>query len=150
MLAYALSASGWLALILVGATTALPYLLRPTRLSHMLGFPRRNGPHAAQMRPHVLFGFLILAFGLIHASAAMALPAPVLLRMNQTGLVLATLSFALVITQVMLGHQLLRTRLGTERLALRRWHFWSMGALLAAALAHVALNSALLHAALGL
>ena len=150
MLAYALSTSGWLALVFVCATIVLPYLLRPTRLSRMLGFSRRAGSLAAQFRPHVIFGFVILALALIHASAAMALPAPVLLRMNQTGLVLATVSLGLVIAQVVLGWQLLGARLGIGRMALRRWHLWSMGALVVVTLAHVVLNSALLHAALRL
>jgi hypothetical protein len=88
--------------------------------------------------------------GLIHASAAMELPSRVLLRMNQSGLVLATLSLGLIFAQVIVGWRLLQRGLGQKRAGLRRWHFWSMGALLAITLGHVALNSALLHAALRL
>jgi hypothetical protein len=147
MLAYALSTSGWLALVLVAATTALPYLLRPTRLSHALGIERRAGPLTLQFRPHVVFGLLILGLGLFHASVAMELPSGALLRMDQTGLVLATLSLGFIFVQVMLGWQLLQRGLGHKRVERRRWHFWSMGVLVAVTLGQIVLNSALLHAA---
>lgn len=147
MLAYALSASGWLALVLVAATTVLPYVLRPTRTGRAFGFQPRTGPLASQLRPHIIFGALILALAMIHASAAMALPSGVLLRLNQTGLVLATAALGLIALQVVFGIQLLQRGLGVRRAPLRRWHFWSMGALVADTVAHVVLNSALLHAA---
>ena len=150
MLAYILSASGWLALVLTLATTVLPYLLQPTALNRALGLGFPSGPLALRMRPHVIIGALILALGLIHASAAMALPSGVLVRLDQTGLMLATAALGLIVLQAVFGVQLLQRRLGAQRAPLRRWHLWSMAALLAATLAHVALNSALLHAALGL
>ncbi len=129
--------SGWALVLAIAATIALPYLLR----RRALGAAERR-PVLERLRPHYWLGYAIAGGALVHA----AVPAVAGwgLRANGTGLYLATGALLLVILQMFWG-LLLREPSVRDRAAVRRRHFWGMVGLVALALGHIALNSALIH-----
>ena len=137
------SASGWVAVILIGLTIWLAYILRSANAERILRQLRvRNGTFVEGMLAHIWLGYLILALALAHAVAAMSLPE--MARGNQAGLWFATLAFALLLIQVAFGRQLAqptRAELG----ALRRSHFLTMCGIVATVLGHVAFNSSVVR-----
>ena len=60
-------------------------------------------------------------------------------RVNMSGLLFATIAVGLLILQVALGLLLKDRQLQTRKL-IRRWHYWTMFALIFAVAAHVWLN----------
>ncbi len=129
--------SGWALVLAVATTIALPYLLRRRTPA-----TAQRRPVLERLRPHYWLGYTIAGIALIHASVPMA--AGWGMRANGTGLYLATGALFLVILQVFWG-LLLREPSVRDRRAVRRRHFWGMVGLVALALGHIALNSALLH-----
>jgi hypothetical protein len=132
------SASGRIALILFGLDILLPYLLRRTRLSALLGPANApNSPYLHRMWPHYWCGYVLLAFSLVHAWLAM--DAVSMKRMNMIGLWFATIALGLLLLQVALG-LLLRDKLLPTRKLLRGWHYWIMIALAVLIAGHAWLN----------
>lgn len=127
------SFSGYLAVILLGFTALLPYLVR------------RRAPHdgALRMGLHYCIGYLIflvvLAHMLVSMQAGMARGA------DLTGLDLASIAFLLIMVQVALG---LTLKAGGER-PLKFLHFATMAGIVLLAGAHIALNNMLLRWLLG-
>jgi len=136
-------ALGWIAVVLVMATTALPYLLRPTALARALGLAGSlAGNLVERMRPHMWLGYMILAVSGLHAVAAMGSGSP---RINPTGIGFATIALVLLCGQWLLGNRLM-LRAIEQRQRVRRWHFGAMLGTFAAIFAHAYLNGALLRA----
>lgn len=136
------SASGWVIVVLVAASISLPYLLRGDFLQLEEGRPP---PYLIKLKPHYLIGYGILAISFVHAWVAMSNG---LTRIfNLAGLYLASGGLALLSIQFIMGLQLRDPR-QRNRVKLRRWHFWTMLAVLFLGLAHIMLNSAMLRAIL--
>lgn len=134
------SATGRIALILVGLEILLPYLLRRTRLSGSLGIAQGyTKPYLQRMWPHYWTGYLLLILSLAHAWIPMA--AGRMPTTNLTGLWLATLALALLFFQLFLGLTLKIA--GETRRFLRVAHFWTMLLVSVLVLAHLFLNSSL-------
>lgn len=118
------SISGFLALFMLLLTLAVPYLLRK------------------RMRWHYWIGYLILALTSAHMWVSMR--AGMARGSNALGLDLATLGLLLILFQVMLGLSL-KDADAVSRAGVRRMHFALMLGIVAIALAHFGLNSALLR-----
>ena len=70
------SALGWMATILIAAQIVLPYLLRPSGLSRVLGLARQRGSaYLRRLLPHYWIGYLLLVLSAAHAWIPM-LPSP--------------------------------------------------------------------------
>jgi hypothetical protein len=132
------SATGRVAVILFGLDILLPYILRRSRLSRALDIgPGYSSKYLHRMRPHYWCGYLLLVFSTGHAWISMQLGN--MTRMNMSGLLFATIAVGLLILQVALGLLLKDRQLQTRKL-IRRWHYWTMLALIFAVVAHVWLN----------
>jgi hypothetical protein len=130
--------SGWLALILVGLTALLPYLLRRSRVSVLLDMvPATGRAYLARMWPHFWLGYAATAISFAHAWIFMS-RAPTE-RVNKLGLNLASVALLWFLLQIAIG-LLLQQRDLRERRTVRKWHFWSMVGILALVGAHVWLN----------
>ena len=135
------SATGRIALILIGLEILLPYLLRRTHLSESLGIAQSyTRPYLQRMWPHYWAGYLLLILSLAHAWIPMA--AGRMPTTSLTGLWLATLALALLFFQLFLGLTLQTA--GETRRFLRVAHFWTMLVVSVPVLAHVYLNSSLI------
>ena len=121
------AASGWLLLLLLAVTIALPYLLR-----------RRPGAFPRRMRPHFWAGFAVPVLTVAHLAPSMT--SPWIRTVDAVGLDLASLALLLVLLQVALGARLRRPRTG--RRALRRAHLATMLGIVVLVAGHVALNAA--------
>lgn len=124
---YFSSASAWLALMLIGATITVPYIMHAW-----------SGTFLRRMRLHMWLGYVIIVLVVAHAMAAMS--AGGISRINQTGLWAATLALVLIVVQLILGLQLAQPAC-QKRSIIRRWHFWIMIGLIVTALSHTILNS---------
>lgn len=134
MISYALtSATGWLMLILLVAIVAYPFLLR----AGLLG---PSQPFLKRMRFHYWLGYIFAGTLGVHLLTSMS-PA-LMAAVNSASLYAATAALVLVAVQIWLGSQLTSPRLALRRL-MRRWHFWTMLALVGFILVHVALASPL-------
>jgi len=130
------SASGWVLVVLLAATIALPYLIRSRRfaLEDVSRVPWRT-----RLRPHYWLGYV--GAGIVLAHAWVPMRAGWAMRSNATGLYLASGALLLLCAQIVLGLRLRQTR-GNLRRRLRRAHFWIMATAVALALGHIGLNSA--------
>jgi hypothetical protein len=130
------SASGWVLVVLLTATIALPYLIR-SRL-----FALEDESHVSwrtRLRPPYWLGYV--GAGIVLAHAWVPMRAGWALQSNATGLYLASGALLLLCVQIVLGLRLRQTR-GKQRRRLRRAHFWIMATVLALTLGHIGLNSA--------
>jgi hypothetical protein len=133
------SALGWMAAILIAAQIVLPYLLRPSGLSRVLGLARQRGSaYLRRLLPHYWIGYLLLVLSAAHAWIPMQTGYAV--RTGALGLWFATLAFFLLILQAILGRKLQQQPL-PSRQRIRGWHYWLMLALTLSVAAHVFLNS---------
>ena len=131
------SLSGWVLVVLLGATVALPYLLR----GRAVVAPGDRTPFLVRLRPHFWLGYALAPLTLAHLWPAMS--GGWLRGADRPGLYLASGAFLLLFAQVALGRRLRTVRRG--RRSLRRLHFWTMAALGLLALGHVALDGATLR-----
>jgi hypothetical protein len=132
------SMSGWIAVILIGIGTVLPYLLRRTWLSLRLGIAQGFGaPYLKRMWAHYGAGYLVAGLSFAHAFAPMR--AGYMRRANLTGLWLATGALLLLWMQLALGVALQDSRL-QQRRVIRGWHYWVMVAVVLLVAGHVWLN----------
>jgi thiosulfate reductase cytochrome b subunit len=133
------SISGLLAFFLVLITLMLPYILRRQ--------VRTAGGQAAavwqRMKIHAWIGYAILALVTLHMYISMG--SGMLRQTSVSGINLATLALLLIFVQVGLGMSLERAS-GKRRPSLRRLHFVLMLGIVVLTLAHLVMNSALLHA----
>jgi hypothetical protein len=136
-------ASGWVLVVLIGTTVALPYVFRRGASAASGAKPR---PFLERMRPHVWLGDAVVGLTVAHLWPAMSQGWA--RRVDALGLYLATGALLLAVAQVALGLGL-RAAAGRRRRRLRRAHFWTMVALVALAAGHVARNSAALRVLLG-
>jgi hypothetical protein len=130
------SASGWVLVVLLTATIALPYLIR-SRL-----FALEDESHVSwrtRLRPHYWLGYI--GAGIVLAHTWVPMRAGWALQSNATGLYLASGALLLLCVQIVLGLRLRQTS-GKQRRRLRRAHFWIMATVLALTLGHIGLNSA--------
>jgi hypothetical protein len=133
------SASGWIASILIGVEMLLPYLLRRSRLSELLGMAASPGkPYLKRMRPHYWVGYVVLVLSLVHAWVPMNSGG--MRRANVAGVWFATAALCVLMLQVILGLVLQDPKLRERRLV-RRWHYWMMLALGFTVAVHIWLNS---------
>jgi hypothetical protein len=133
---------GWIAVVLLIAEVVLPYLARPNALTRALRLAEsRTGALAERMRPHAWLGYAIVGLSGLHAIAGLG---GGLRRVDAAGLWFATVAFALICAQWLLGSRLMRHAL-EKRQRLRRWHFGAMIGACAAIFAHAFLNGALLR-----
>ena len=133
------SISGFLAFFLVLITLMLPYILRRQARAAC-------GQAAAvwqRMKIHSWIGYTILALVTLHMYVSMG--SGMLRYTSVSGINLATVGLLLIFAQVALGMSLERAR-GNRRPSLRRLHFVLMLGIVVLILAHVVMNSALLHA----
>ena len=135
-------ALGWIAVVLLIAEVALPYLSRSNALARTLGIAGAfTGALAERMRPHAWLGYAIVALSGLHAIVGLR---GGLRGVDVAGLWFATVAFALLCAQWLLGSRLMRRAL-ENRPRLRRWHFGAMVGACAAIFAHAFLNGALLR-----
>lgn len=136
MIDYAItSATGWLMMVVLFVLIAYPFCLRAGWLGAVQPFLRR-------MRVHYWMGYTLGAVTLVHLWFSMS--GGVALVVNVLGLYLATVALVLVGAQIWLGRALSWPKLA-QRKRVRRWHFWLMLGLVLFILAHVVLDSALVH-----
>ena len=133
---FAMSASGWAAVPLVGIEILLPYLLRRTALSSWLGLADYSRPYLNRMWPHYWIGYLLLTLGTAHGWLAMS-PGR-MAGINLAGAWFATAAWFLMLTQLVLGLYLQAP--GPKRTSLRAWHYWVMMALVVCLGLHIWLN----------
>lgn len=132
------SASGWIATILIATEILLPYLLRRSRLSELLGIAAGfTKPYLHRMRPHYWAGYTLLVLSMAHAW--MPMQAGYAKRVNAIGLWIATLALCALLLQALLGLVLQDAKL-QFRVLTRRSHFWLMVVIAAAVVLHVWLN----------
>lgn len=117
------SATGWIAFLVLGITTALPYLLRGQH---------RDVPLRVRMWPHYWLGYGLVILVLVHSSFVMG---PATVRSDSAGIWAATLALCLLFLQLALG-LLLQNGSPTQR-QLRRLHFRSMIAIAALVVVHL-------------
>jgi hypothetical protein len=120
------ASTGWIAVLLLAAASALPFLLRWLRVKGANG-----------MRVHYLLGFAIPAAALIHSSFTM-------MRMrglDMTGIWFATIALVGLFVQMSLGIELRAPPWGKPR-GLRRWHLVMMLATSGFIAGHIVLNRA--------
>jgi hypothetical protein len=137
------AASGWFAAMLLIATTALPYLARPTAVAkalHLVG--SWTNTFLDRMRPHAWLGYTIIALSVLHAVAALG---GGMRRADPLGLWLAAVGLLALFAQWLLGARLMQPALSKRR-RVRRWHFALMIGAGAAIFAHAYLNGALIRA----
>lgn len=117
------SATGWVAVLVLGITTALPYLLRS-----------RQGttPFRKRLWPHYWLGYGLLVLVMVHSSFVMG---PAMARSDAAGIWAATLALGLLFLQLALG-LLLQNGSPSQR-QLRRLHFRSMIALAVLVVVHL-------------
>jgi len=123
--------SGWLATLLFGAGTSIPYFIKAVRPA--------SGPYLAQLRPHYWLGFLIPASAFLHAWLPMSVGR--IRGFDQTGLLIATAALFAMLWQLWLGITL-RDAKGAERRKARRLHFRTMVLIAGLVATHIVLNRA--------
>ena len=141
MLTYLLTGtSGWVLVVLIGATTTLPYLVRRPRLLgvHVPG-PRRG--YLERLWPHYRIGYAIGVLAVLHAWIPMS--AGLGGRVDQTGLYVATVALGAIAIQVSIGYRLREPR-RRDRLRLRRMHVSLMAIILILVAGHVWLDGSLM------
>ena len=133
---FAMSASGWAAVPLVGIEILLPYLLRRTALSSWLGVATYARPYLARMSPHYWIGYALLTLATVHGWMAMS-PGH-MAGMDLAGVWFATAAWFLMLSQIVLGLYLQAP--GRKRASLRAWHYWVMVTLVVCLGLHIWLN----------
>jgi hypothetical protein len=132
------SASGWIAVILVGVEVALPYLLRRSWLRVWLGVAQSFvSPYLRRMWAHYWLGYLVATLSFAHAWVPMQ--AGHMGRANMLGLWLATGALLLLLLQVLSGWALRDPAL-RERREVRGWHYRVMIGILLLIAGHIWLN----------
>jgi uncharacterized membrane protein YbjE (DUF340 family) len=135
-----MSATGWVAVLAIGIEIALPYLIRNSAQSSNVTsrgattlLNRRS--LRTRMWPHYWLGYALVALAMTHTSFVMG---PAMGRSDPTGIWAATLALFILLLQVGVG-LLLKSGVNDQR-KLRRWHFWSMVALVGFVLTHLLRN----------
>jgi len=136
------STTGWAAALLVGVTSALPYVLGRGSSTSTI---RRLGPFLSRLRPHYWLGYALLGLSTIHAALTLNNQA-IVHASRPVGIALASGGLALLVGQLVLGLRLNGPCRGRGRL--RRWHFRAMLGVAALGIGHLVLNSPLLGALL--
>jgi hypothetical protein len=132
------SASGWMAVIVIGIEIVLPYLLRRSWLSLRLGIGRDFGSHyLTRMRPHYWLGYVVAGLSFLHAWVPMQTGH--IRRANTVGLWTATAALLLLLLQIVLGLAL-RDKALPERRTIRGWHYWVMIGVVLLVAGHLWLN----------
>jgi hypothetical protein len=135
---FLVSATGRIAVILIGLDILLPYILRRTRLSRALGIAQdHSSSYLHRMWPHYLCGYSLILFSVVHAWISMQ--AGSIRPMNMSGVLFATIGIALMLLQIAIG-LFLQDRSVQKRKLIRRWHYWIMLALVGAVAVHIWLN----------
>lgn len=135
--------SGWALLVLLAATTALPFLFRRKQLLVSLGMMGAQAhPYLQRLRPHYLLGYAIT--GIVVAHAWVPMSAGFGGQANVIGLYLGTGALFALVGQVLLGRTLQDPQAPARRLLCRN-HRWLMFGIFALAVGHIALNSPTLH-----
>ena len=124
------AATGWAAIAVFPLTVAWAYFSRGR-------FASASQPYRARLRPHYVFGYVVL--GAASAHAALAMMRGTIASAGPLGINAAYWSLGLFAVQVFLGACLLDP--GSYRGALRAWHFRLMIAAGACAAIHVLLNA---------
>jgi hypothetical protein len=117
------SVTGWVAVLVLGITTALPYLLRSRR---------GNASLRTRMWPHYWLGYVLVIMALVHSSFVMG---PATVRSDSAGIWAATLAMGLLFLQLALG-LVLQNGSPTQR-QLRRLHFRGMIAIVMLLIVHL-------------
>ena len=117
------SATGWVAVLVLGITTALPYLLRSRR---------GTSPFRQRLWPHYWLGYGLVVLVMVHSSFVMG---PAMARSDSAGIWAATLALGLLFLQLALG--LLLQNGNPSQRQLRRLHFRSMIALAVLVVVHL-------------
>jgi hypothetical protein len=135
---FLVSATGRIAVILIGLDILLPYILRRTRLSRALGLAQDPGSsYLHRMWPHYWCGYLLTLFSFVHTWISMQ--GGSIRPMNMSGLLFASIGTALLLLQIAIG-LFLQDRWLEKRKLIRRWHYWIMLALVGAVAMHIWLN----------
>ena len=122
-----------LATLLCVLAIALPYALRNGR---KLGLAQEHArPYLNRLWPHFWVGYTILALSTVHAGTVMN----AMRSANSSGILAATAAFFLLLLEVGLG-LILKERSLAARKTLRRLHFWTMAAFMAALVMHLWIN----------
>jgi thiosulfate reductase cytochrome b subunit len=134
------SMTGWVAVLATGIEAALPYIIRDAMKGSAPqisagGSLLRHPGLRAKMWPHYWAGYVLLAFVLAHASFVMG---PAMGRSDPAGIWAATLALGLLFAQVGVG-LVLKSGSNNQR-QLRRWHFWSMIAVVGLIVTHLLRN----------
>lgn len=135
---FATAGTGWLAVIAIALGGLLPYLLRRTVISCATGLDLVSGrPYLARMWPHYWIGYTVAGVSTMHASLPM-MKAP--MRFDPEGLWLATVALAMLWLQVWTGLLLREPMAPRTRVALRRFHFWTIFLTVTLIALHIRIN----------
>jgi hypothetical protein len=131
------SATGWVAVLAIGIETALPYILREALRNQAArasagSLPVRLPRLRARLWPHYWLGYALLALVLVHTSFVMG---AAMGRADPIGIWAATLALSLIFLQLAIG--LILKSEASNQLQVRRWHFWSMIAMVGLVLTHL-------------
>jgi hypothetical protein len=131
--------SGWILVVLVAATAALPFAIRRGAFA---GPQPGARPRAflERLRPHYFLGYAIVGLVLVHGSVPLGVGLAT--RVQSLGLNLAGVALILIGLQMLLGRGL-RDPKRRDRRGLRRTHLITTLAVMVTAGAHIALNSSL-------
>lgn len=119
---------GWVAVLLLAATVSVPYFVRAA--------PAPDTLRSRWMGVHFWIGPIIFLVAFIHAWLPMSAGVA---RQGLVGIWLATFALLTMGWQVASGLRL-RGSDAARRGSRRRLHFWTMAAIVALVLAHVAIN----------
>jgi len=130
MIVYLLSSlAGRVAVVVLLALIAMPYVLRRNSTA-------MPGPYLRRMWPHFWGAYIVLALSTAHAWIAMSRTRGA----NRSGILAGNAGFILLIFEVAVGLAL-KAESSSMRRTLRRLHFWTMTAIAGTLGIHLWLNS---------
>lgn len=121
--------SGWVALLVLAAGLAMPYMLRTSSGSEK--------PFLQRMWPHYWLGYLALIASFTHGWFSMR--SGNMRGVNVAGIWIATFVVGLLLWQAVVGLMLQNPKEPNRR-RLRRTHFWTMASVAGLVVSHVVLN----------